>query len=148
MTVLGQICCDSNGKLNAQSVLLEAGIEQGGQQVPVDLSELTEYSLFPGQVIKLDVKVKVTEGFVPTSCFCNELFVFMHRCIGVQSDTDEHVEAGGSLLCLCTEVSVQQVIWPPRETEHAKDVGRRLARRPTESSYNHERVFKGSLPQT
>lgn len=50
ITVLGQICCDSNGKLNAQSVLLEAGPEQGGQQVPVDLSELKDYSLFPGQV--------------------------------------------------------------------------------------------------
>lgn len=112
--MLGQICCDSNGKLNAQSVLLEAGIEQGGRQVPVDLSELTEYSLFPGQVIKLDVKVKGTEGFVPTS------YIFMHCCeihstpaiadisvkcfcivsysIGVQSDLDEHVEAGGSAL--------------------------------------------------
>lgn len=50
--MLGQICCDSNGKLNAQSVLLEAGPEQGGQQVPVNLSELKEYSLFPGQVSK------------------------------------------------------------------------------------------------
>uniref|UniRef100_A0A3Q4M7W5 DNA polymerase alpha subunit B n=1 Tax=Neolamprologus brichardi TaxID=32507 RepID=A0A3Q4M7W5_NEOBR len=49
ITVLGQICCDSNGKLNAQSVLLEAGPEQGGQQVPVDLSELKEYSLFPDE---------------------------------------------------------------------------------------------------
>ncbi|XP_037531740.1 DNA polymerase alpha subunit B [Nematolebias whitei] len=54
VTVLGQICCDSNGKLNAQSVLLEAGIEQGGQHVPVDLSELTEYSLFPGQVVVME----------------------------------------------------------------------------------------------
>ena len=50
VTVLGQVCCDSNGKLNAHSVLLEAGPDQGGQQVPVDLSELREYSLFPGQV--------------------------------------------------------------------------------------------------
>lgn len=48
--MLGQICCDSNGKLNSQSVLVEAGPEQGGQQVPVNLSELKEYSLFPGQV--------------------------------------------------------------------------------------------------
>lgn len=48
--MLGQVCCDSNGKLNAQSVLLEAGQEQGGRQVPVDLSELKEFSLFPGQV--------------------------------------------------------------------------------------------------
>lgn len=56
ITVLGQICCDSNGKLNAQSVLLEAGPEQGGQQVPVDLSELKEYSLFPGQVSGIKVE--------------------------------------------------------------------------------------------
>uniref|UniRef100_A0A8D3B7Q1 DNA polymerase alpha subunit B n=1 Tax=Scophthalmus maximus TaxID=52904 RepID=A0A8D3B7Q1_SCOMX len=52
--VLGQVCCDSNGKLNAHSVLLEAGPEQGGHQVPVDLSELKEYSLFPGQVVVME----------------------------------------------------------------------------------------------
>ncbi|KAI1898644.1 hypothetical protein AGOR_G00074500 [Albula goreensis] len=54
VTVLGQICCDSNGKLNAQSVLLEAGQEQGGRQVPLDLSELKEFSLFPGQVVVME----------------------------------------------------------------------------------------------
>lgn len=54
--MLGQICCDSNGKLNAQSVLLEAGPEQGGQHVAVDLSELKEYSLFPGQVSRRNVR--------------------------------------------------------------------------------------------
>lgn len=54
ITVLGQVCCDSNGKLNAHSVLLEAGPDQGGQVVPVDLSELKEYSLFPGQVVALE----------------------------------------------------------------------------------------------
>lgn len=54
VTVLGQVCCDSNGKLNAQSLLLEAGPEQGGQQVSVDLSELGEYSLFPGQVVVME----------------------------------------------------------------------------------------------
>ena len=50
ITILGQVCCDSKGKLNAQSVVLEAGPEHGAQLVPVDLSELKEYSLFPGQV--------------------------------------------------------------------------------------------------
>ncbi|KAL6117567.1 pola2 [Pungitius sinensis] len=54
ITVVGQICCDSNGKLNAHSVLLEAGPEQGGQQIPVDLSELKAYSLFPGEVVALE----------------------------------------------------------------------------------------------
>lgn len=51
MTVLGQIGCDSNGKLNARSVILEGDQEHSsGGQVPVDVSELAEYSLFPGQV--------------------------------------------------------------------------------------------------
>lgn len=62
VTVLGQICCDSNGKLNAQSVLLEAGPEQGGQQVPVDLSELKEYSLFPGQVSGIKVEATLVSA--------------------------------------------------------------------------------------
>uniref|UniRef100_A0AAR2JS58 DNA polymerase alpha subunit B n=1 Tax=Pygocentrus nattereri TaxID=42514 RepID=A0AAR2JS58_PYGNA len=54
VTVLGQVCCDSNGKLNAQSVLLEASQEHGARQVPVDLSELKDYSLFPGQVVVME----------------------------------------------------------------------------------------------
>lgn len=48
--MLGHVCCDSNGKLNSQSVLLEASPEHGARQVPVDVSELKDYSLFPGQV--------------------------------------------------------------------------------------------------
>lgn len=49
--MLGQIGCDSNGKLNSKSVILEGDREHSsGAQVPVDLSELKEYSLFPGQV--------------------------------------------------------------------------------------------------
>uniref|UniRef100_A0A4W4FCI0 DNA polymerase alpha subunit B n=1 Tax=Electrophorus electricus TaxID=8005 RepID=A0A4W4FCI0_ELEEL len=54
VAVLGQVCCDSNGKLNAHSVLLEASQEQGARQVPVDLSELRDYSLFPGQVVIME----------------------------------------------------------------------------------------------
>uniref|UniRef100_A0A8B9KVU6 DNA polymerase alpha subunit B n=1 Tax=Astyanax mexicanus TaxID=7994 RepID=A0A8B9KVU6_ASTMX len=54
ISVLGQVCCDSNGKLNAQSVLLEASQEHGARQVPVDLSELKDYSLFPGQVVVME----------------------------------------------------------------------------------------------
>lgn len=50
--MLGQIGCDSNGKLNSKSVVLEGDREHSsGMQVPVDLSELKEYSLFPGQVL-------------------------------------------------------------------------------------------------
>ncbi|XP_068451500.1 DNA polymerase alpha subunit B [Clinocottus analis] len=83
ITVLGQVCCDSNGKLNAHSVLLEAGPEQGGQQVPVDLSELKEYSLFPGQVVALEgmnttgkklMASKLCEG-VPLPFYSSEMKV-------------------------------------------------------------------------
>lgn len=49
--MLGRIGCDSNGKLNAQSVVLEGDREHSsGGQIPLDLSELKDYSLFPGQV--------------------------------------------------------------------------------------------------
>ncbi|KAF1420318.1 DNA polymerase alpha subunit B, partial [Spheniscus magellanicus] len=55
VTVLGQIGCDSNGKLNAKSVVLEGDRERSsGGHVPLDLSELKEYSLFPGQIVALE----------------------------------------------------------------------------------------------
>ncbi|KAM5225346.1 DNA polymerase alpha subunit B isoform 1-T1 [Hipposideros larvatus] len=55
VTLLGQIGCDSNGKLNDKSVILEGDREHSsGAQVPVDLSELKEYSLFPGQVVIME----------------------------------------------------------------------------------------------
>ncbi|XP_060550358.1 DNA polymerase alpha subunit B isoform X1 [Pantherophis guttatus] len=55
VTVLGQIGCDSNGKLNPQSVILEGDREHSsGAFIPVDISELTDYSLFPGQVVVME----------------------------------------------------------------------------------------------
>ncbi|XP_043931676.1 DNA polymerase alpha subunit B [Protopterus annectens] len=55
VTVLGQIGCDSNGKLNAKSVVMEGDLEHSsGMHVPMDLSELKEYSLFPGQVVAVE----------------------------------------------------------------------------------------------
>ncbi|NXO53253.1 DPOA2 polymerase, partial [Aramus guarauna] len=55
VTVLGQISCDSNGKLNAKSVVLEGDREHSsGGQIPLDLSELKEGFLFPGQIVALE----------------------------------------------------------------------------------------------
>ena len=52
MSVIGRICCDSNGKLNSQSVILEGSQELfSGQQIKLDLSELRQFALFPGQVV-------------------------------------------------------------------------------------------------
>ncbi|XP_029297834.1 DNA polymerase alpha subunit B [Cottoperca gobio] len=99
ITVLGQVCCDSNGKLNAQSVLLEAGPEQGGQQVPVDLSELKDYSLFPGQVVVMEgmnttgrklMASKLYEG-VPLPFYTSE----------VKMETDEVIAEPLNVLVAC-----------------------------------------------
>lgn len=48
---VGRVCCDSVGHLNAASVLLEGSrAASGAATVPLDLSRLKQYSLFPGQV--------------------------------------------------------------------------------------------------
>ncbi|GFN97156.1 DNA polymerase alpha subunit b [Plakobranchus ocellatus] len=52
VTVAGRICCDSVGRLNSHSVLLEGSRNtSSGKCISLDLSELTQYSLFPGQII-------------------------------------------------------------------------------------------------
>ncbi|KAI8788317.1 DNA polymerase alpha subunit B [Biomphalaria glabrata] len=52
VTVAGRICCDSIGRLNNQSVLLEGSHEtSSGKCISLDLSEVTNYSLFPGQIL-------------------------------------------------------------------------------------------------
>lgn len=52
ISVVGRICCDSVGRLNSASVLLEGSRDvSGGDAVPVDLSQLSEFSLFPGQIV-------------------------------------------------------------------------------------------------
>lgn len=53
--MVGRICCDSVGKLNPQSVLLEGSVEtSAGKRVPLKLTEVNNYSLFPGQIIALE----------------------------------------------------------------------------------------------
>lgn len=48
---MGRIVCDSEGHLNANSVLLEGTLQHSaGHSVKLDLSQLLAYRLFPGQV--------------------------------------------------------------------------------------------------
>lgn len=55
-TALGRICCDSEGRLNAQSVLLQGSQDLcRGRSLPLDTSKAKEYSLFPGQVVMAQV---------------------------------------------------------------------------------------------
>ncbi|XP_030642150.1 DNA polymerase alpha subunit B [Chanos chanos] len=90
VVVLGQVCCDSNGKLNAHSVLLEAGQEQGGRQVPVDLSELREYSLFPGQVVIME-GMNTTGRKLVASKLCESVPLPFYSA-EVKQEMDEEVE--------------------------------------------------------
>jgi len=62
--VAGRIVCDSDGRLNNQSVLLEGSMRySGGLRVRIDLSKVAPTSLLPGQIV-------VLEGFNPTGdCF-------------------------------------------------------------------------------
>ncbi|XP_048732444.1 DNA polymerase alpha subunit B-like [Ostrea edulis] len=55
VTLVGRICCDSLGKLNAKSVILEGSRDtSAGRYIPLDLSDLKQYSLFPGQIVAMD----------------------------------------------------------------------------------------------
>ncbi|XP_068922369.1 DNA polymerase alpha subunit B isoform X1 [Petaurus breviceps papuanus] len=70
VTLLGQIGCDSNGKLNPKSVILEGDREHSlGVQIPVDLSELKEYSLFPGQVVVMEGTNTTGKKFIATKLY-------------------------------------------------------------------------------
>lgn len=51
INTVGRVCCDSVGKLNASSLVFEGSIDLSqGQQVKVDLSNIHQFALFPGQV--------------------------------------------------------------------------------------------------
>ncbi|KAM4586184.1 DNA polymerase alpha subunit B [Fundulus diaphanus] len=99
IAVLGQVCCDSNGKLNAQSVLLEAGQQQGGQQVPVDLSELKEYSLFPGQVVAMEGMNTTGRKLVASKLYEGVPLPFYTP--SVKMETDEAVAEPLNVLVAC-----------------------------------------------
>ncbi|XP_060032077.1 DNA polymerase alpha subunit B [Erinaceus europaeus] len=89
VTLLGQIGCDSNGKLNSKSVILEGDREHSsGAQIPVDLSELEEYSLFPGQIVLMEGTNTTGRKFVATKLYEGLLLPFYQP--------SEEEEDGGS----------------------------------------------------
>ena len=51
VTVIGRVCCDGNGRLNVNSLLFEGSVEtSSGRRVHLDVSNVPQFSLFPGQV--------------------------------------------------------------------------------------------------
>ena len=77
---VGRVHCDSEGRLNSNSVMVHGSLDwSAGQPVPLDLSQAPAYSLFPGQVVALDcnnptgaklVTTKVYEGVLPPASPC------------------------------------------------------------------------------
>ncbi|CAO3638267.1 unnamed protein product [Cunninghamella echinulata] len=53
VTAVGRICCDAtDGKLNSKSIMLESSRTLGmGKRIPLDISNIKDYSLFPGQIV-------------------------------------------------------------------------------------------------
>ncbi|KAK4763658.1 hypothetical protein SAY87_013096 [Trapa incisa] len=55
MVSVGMICCDGEGHLNDNSILLQSSDEHsGGQRVRLDLQRLSQFSVFPGQVVGIE----------------------------------------------------------------------------------------------
>jgi DNA polymerase alpha subunit B len=56
VTVCGRVCCEAaSGKLNKTAVTLEGSIrDSGGMRVKLDLSDMGQYALFPGQVVVVE----------------------------------------------------------------------------------------------
>ena len=54
MIAVGRVCCDvADGRLNPHSVLLQGNQDlTQGRTLPLDLSRVAEYALFPGQIIR------------------------------------------------------------------------------------------------
>ncbi|CAO3591206.1 unnamed protein product [Absidia cylindrospora] len=65
ITAVGRICCDaSEGKLNDKSILLETSRTLGmGKRVKLDISQVNEYTLFPGQIIAVEGTNKTGKSF-------------------------------------------------------------------------------------
>lgn len=58
VTLMGSIGCDENGRLNSSSAVLQGSMEVSfGRFIPLDLSFLPKYSLFPGQVSTFCLKI-------------------------------------------------------------------------------------------
>lgn len=53
---VGRICCEAaEGKLNAKSVMLEGSLAlSNGRRIKLDISRITDYALFPGQIVAVE----------------------------------------------------------------------------------------------
>lgn len=52
---VGMICCDGEGRLNEKSIMLQSSVEHsGGRNVRLELHNLSQFSIFPGQIVGIE----------------------------------------------------------------------------------------------
>ncbi|KAL9353140.1 hypothetical protein Peur_055820 [Populus x canadensis] len=52
---VGMICCDGEGRLNEKSIMLQSSVEHsGGRNVRLELHNLSQFSVFPGQIVGIE----------------------------------------------------------------------------------------------
>ncbi|CAL4896390.1 unnamed protein product [Urochloa decumbens] len=55
MFAVGMVTCDGEGHLNEKSILLQGSVEHSrGERVRLDLKDLDQFSLFPGQIMGIE----------------------------------------------------------------------------------------------
>lgn len=87
VTVVGRVGCDTNGKLNASSLILrESGSSSSGHSVSLNVAEVNQYSLFPGQVVAVRGKNATGTQFIASSLY-EGLLPQPHKSIGSYTDT-------------------------------------------------------------
>lgn len=97
--IVGRICCDLGGgvgRLNSQSVLLQGdrGISSG-RSIPVDLSHLEEFSLFPGQIVALEGTNPTGRKFIGSKVFTTQSDETINKDITINSDALSLLIAAG-----------------------------------------------------
>ena len=77
ITISGRICCDAVGRLNSKSILLEGSMEtSGGERIPLELNDVMNYSLFPGQIVALQGKNSTGSKIYPSSIYSGSRLPF------------------------------------------------------------------------
>jgi len=71
-TVLGRVACDAEGRLNSNSVVIQGSMDTcGGHVIPLDVRNISEYSLFPGQIVGLDSSNPNTSRLLASKVYSN-----------------------------------------------------------------------------
>ncbi|XP_046848130.1 LOW QUALITY PROTEIN: DNA polymerase alpha subunit B-like [Xenia sp. Carnegie-2017] len=72
VSVAGRVCCDTNGRLNASSLILRESGTNGfgyGTSVSLSINDVNKYSLFPGKVIAAKGKNPTGKQFIASSFY-------------------------------------------------------------------------------